>query len=519
VTAHEDFCAGHLIEAAVAYYHATGERKLLDVAIRFADHIDSTFRVPNRPWLSGHEEIELASMKLFRLTGEKRYMRLSEWYLAQRGRQHDQHAPWTRKDNRDYCQDQAPVKSQREMVGHAVRAMYLYAGAADVAITTHDTEYMHVLKAVWQDLTQRKMYITGGIGSAQHCEGCEGFENAFELPNAQAYCESCAACGMVFWNHRMAQMTGEAQYIDVLERSLYNGVLVGLSLGGDRFFYQNSLAATQALSRGGVQSGRQEWFQTACCPPNIARLVTSLGGYIYGASDSGVWVNLFASGIAHCRVRKTDMVVRTQTGYPWDGRVTITLDPGRPVSFPLRIRIPGWAKGIATPGGLYSILQPGPEPVRMRLNGRVASIREEKGYAVIERRWHKGDTIEIELPMDIQRIVARLEVRADREHLVLQRGPLVYCMEGADNPGNMWDLIVPRQTKLSTEAYRVLNESVVAIRGDALVYGAAPDGLDISRGVMTFTAIPYYAWANRESHDMQVWVPTSVGEVNVHIRD
>ena len=276
---HEDYCAGHLIEAAVAYYNTTGKRQLLDVAIRFANHIDRTFRLPDRHWVSGHQEIELALVKLYKATGDKRYLDLSDWYLDQRGHGYfgDRHGA------RDYCQNEFPVKEQKEITGHAVRAMYLYTGAADVAAAKNDSGYMKAMKQVWEDVVYRNMYITGGIGSSGRNEG---FSEDYDLPNEQAYCETCASVGMVFWNQRMNLLTGDSKYADVLERSLYNGALDGLSLKGDLFFYGNPLASSGSDSRS-------EWFGTACCPSNIARLVESVGNYIYTKSNNGLWINLF----------------------------------------------------------------------------------------------------------------------------------------------------------------------------------------------------------------------------------
>ncbi len=276
---HEDYCAGHLIEAAVAYYNTTGKRKLLDVAIRFANEIDAAFRLQNRHWVSGHEEIELALVKLYKATGNSRYLNLADWYLRQRG--HGYFSDQSR--GRDYYQDKSPVKEQTQITGHAVRAMYLYTGAADVAAAKNDSGYMNAMKQVWEDVVYRNMYITGGIGSSGRNEG---FSVDYDLPNEQAYCETCASVGMVLWNQRMNMLTGESKYIDVLEKSLYNGALDALSFSGDRFFYGNTLS-----SNGGDK--RSEWFGTACCPSNIARLVESLGNYIYAKSDNGIWVNLF----------------------------------------------------------------------------------------------------------------------------------------------------------------------------------------------------------------------------------
>jgi len=505
---HEDYCAGHLIEAAIAYYRTTGKRKLLDVAIRVADHIDSTFRLSNRHWVSGHEEIELALMKLYHLTGNDRYLKLAGWYLEQRGHGYGKGALWEPGKNLGYCQDQLPVKDQRKITGHAVRAMYLYSGAADVAGATGDAGYMTAMKAVWEDVVYRNMYLTGGIGSSGNNEG---FTQDYDLPNEQAYCETCASCGMVFWNQRMAQLTGESKYIDVLERSLYNGALDGLSLSGDRFFYGNPLAST-ALR----EEGRREWFGTACCPANIARLVASLGSYVYGVSESDIWVNLFVAGSAQMKVRDTDMTVQVVTDYPWSGDVRLALHPAKPVRAALRVRIPGWARGTAVPGDLYRFDGGDSGAIAVLLNGKPVQYAEEKGYAVIDRVWESTDVVELKLPMTVRKVVARPEVKANASRVALQRGPLVYCVEGGDNGGKAWNIVAPKDMETSTANHRVLDESVVAIQMQGRALNASADGLGVETRRQELTAIPYYAWANRGNYEMQVWLPERIDDVSVN---
>jgi uncharacterized protein len=364
---HEDYNAGHLIEAAVAYYNTTGKRKLLDVAIRFADHIDSTFRLQHRPWVSGHQEIELALMKLYHATKNDRYLKLADWYLQQRGHGHGKGVIWDQWKDPRYCQDEVPVKEQKEITGHAVRAMYLYTGAADVAAATRDAGYMKAMQTVWEDVVYRNMYITGGIGSSGRNEG---FSTDYDLPNEQAYCETCASVGMVFWNQRMNLLTGDAKYADVLERSLYNGALSGLSLSGDRFFYGNPLASSG-------QHSRSEWFGTACCPSNISRLVASLGDYIYGQSPQGIWVNLFVGSNTNIRVGNTQVPVKMETNYPWEGQVKLTLSPARPLKTTLHVRVPGWVKGTPAPGDLYAFLTNADTGYKVVVNGKTVPYREE----------------------------------------------------------------------------------------------------------------------------------------------
>ena len=505
IEAHEDYNAGHLIEAAVAYYSVTGKRKLLDVAIRLANHIDSTFRLGNKKWFSGHEEIELALVKLYGVTKDDRYLKLADWYLQQRGKGgiYTYDKKWFTPA---YWQDLKPVKDQTEITGHAVRAMYLYSGAADVAALTGDNGYMNAMQKVWEDVVYRNMYITGGIGSAGDNEG---FTKDYDLPNEDAYCETCASVGMVLWNQRMCKLTGDSKYIDVLERSLYNGALDGLSLSGDHFFYDNVLA-----SNG--QHQRREWFGTACCPANIARLVTSVGNYIYGRSDDGIWVNLFVGSNTHIKVANTDVAIKMETNYPWDGKVKINIDPKDKKTFSVRIRVPDWQKGSIVPGDLYKNASASHAVLSFFVNGKVVSFREENGYAIINRKWQAGDVISFEYNMPIIEIAARPDVKADIDRVALQRGPLVYCVEGADNKGQVWNLVLPSNTSFTTVDYKILDEPVIALQTELPSAKANENGDQIKIENRKVTAIPYYCWANRGANDMQVWLPTKIKEVKIN---
>ncbi len=503
---HEDYNAGHLIEAAVAYYNVTGKRKFLDVAIRLANHIDSTFRLTNKQWFSGHEEIELALVKLYKVTNDDRYLKLADWYLQQRGKGYYPYGSnWITPG---YWQDIKPVKLQTEITGHAVRAMYLYTGAADVASLTGDAGYMDAMKKVWEDVVYRNMYITGGIGSAGDNEG---FSKDYDLPNEEAYCETCASVGMVLWNQRMCQLTGDSKYIDVLERSLYNGALDGLSLSGDHFFYDNPLA-----SNG--QHQRREWFGTACCPANIARLVTSVGNYIYGKSNNGIWVNLFVASNTNIKIGNTDVAMKMETNYPWDGKVKLNIDPVKKSTFKLYVRVPGWYQDKVVPGDLY--ITGGDDGVpdinNLMVNGKGVNFQYENGYAVIEREWKKGDVISVEFPMEVKQITARPDLKYDNERIAIQRGPLVYCVEGADNKEGVWNLIFPGNTHFTTTAYKILDEPVIAIQAElaSAVANKSGDGIEIQKRKVT--AIPYYCWANRGANAMQVWLPTKIREVKIN---
>ncbi len=503
---HEDYNAGHLIEAAVAYYNVTGKRKLLDVAIRFANHIDSVFRMANKPWFSGHEEIELALVKLYKLTNNDRHLKLADWYLQQRGKGYYKYGKnWITPG---YWQDILPVKQQNEITGHAVRAMYLYSGAADVAALKDDKDYLNAMQKVWEDVVYRNMYITGGIGSAGDNEG---FSTDYDLPNEEAYCETCASVGMVLWNQRMCALTGNSLYLDVLEKSLYNGALDGLSLSGDRFFYDNPLA-----SEG--QHQRKEWFGTACCPSNIARLVTSLGNYIYGKSDDGIRINLFVASNTNIKLATTDVAVKMQTDYPWNGKVKLNIDPIKKARFRLYIRIPGWYQDKIVPGDLYTTMSNSKtsSDLMPAVNGKSVHYSYENGYAVIDREWEKGDKVEIEFPMEVKKVIAKSEVKANRDRIALQRGPLIYCVEGADNKEGVWNIIVPANTSFTTTAYKILDEPVVALQ--AIVPSAFPDvnGTSVVIKNRKITAIPYYCWANRGPNQMQVWLPAKIKTVKIN---
>jgi uncharacterized protein len=494
---HEDYNGGHMIEAAVAYFEATGKRKLLDVSIKWADHFDSLFGPGKRHWVTGHQELELALVKLYRVTKNDKYLKLAHWLLEERGHRYAKGYTWTDWKDTGYAQDIKPVKEQTEITGHAVRAMYMYTGAADVAAHTHDTAYMRAMKKVWEDVVFRNMYVTGGIGSSG---GNEGFSRDYDLPNEQAYCETCASVGMVFWNQRMNALTGEAQYIDVLERSLYNGALDGLSLSGDRFFYGNPLASTG-------RHARREWFGTACCPSNIARLVASLGNYVYASSDNGIWVNLFVASNTIIPLAKGKVPMQVETSFPWDGKVKLAFSPAKKMNYALRIRIPGWALNQAVPGDLYTFMAGKPMNIPITVNGKAINYTIDKGYAVIDRQWQKGDVVECDFPMDVRRVVSRPEVRFNIDRVALQRGPLVYCVEGADNNGKAWNFVIPDNAAISTQQHTVLSEPVIALKAEVPVLELGADSLTVTTRNKPITAIPYYVWANRGSNEMQVWLP------------
>ena len=510
---HEDYNNGHLIEAAVAYFNATGKRKLLDVAIKWADHFDALFGPGKRHWVTGHQELELALVKLYKVTKNEKYLKLADWLLSERGKKLAKGYTWTDWKDTAYAQDVLPVKQQTQITGHAVRAMYMYTGAADVAAQTGDADYIKAMRTVWEDVVYRNMYITGGIGSAG---SNEGFSVDYDLPNEQAYCETCASVGMVFWNQRMNAMTGHAEYIDVLERSLYNGALDGLSLSGDRFFYGNPLA-----SRG--QHYRREWFGTACCPANIARLIASLGDYIYAKSDDAIYVNVFVGSNTTIPLKTGKVGVKMETNYPWEGKVKLIVDPVKKGKFKIYIRLPGWYFQKFVPGDLYrpildsdAGLPPGLHSTLIKLNSGNINFKLVNGYAEIESEWKKGDLLEINFPLEIERIVAKTELKQDNNRIAIQRGPVVYCVEGADNNGKAWDIIVPPDTEFKVIDHMVLDEPVKALIAEVPVVTVGDDGLSLKTEKKKIIAIPYYTWANRGRNEMQVWLPTKITNVKLN---
>ncbi len=485
---HELYNVGHLYEAAVAHYRATGKRSLLDVALKNAELIARVFGPGGRHDAPGHQEIEIGLAKLTHVTGDVRYLQLAKFFLDERGRAHDRtlYGP--------YSQDHAPVVEQREAVGHAVRAAYMYAAMADVAALTGDAAYVAAIDRIWEDVVGRKLYVTGGIG-ARH-EG-EAFGDAYELPNRTAYAETCAAIANVFWNHRLFLLHGDAKYIDVLERTLYNGVLAGVSLSGDRFFYPNPLASDGAFNfNAGNAATRQPWFDCSCCPSNLVRFLPSLSGYVYAQRDDAVYVNLFIGGEGRLQVRETPIRLWQTTRYPWEGTVALFVEPDAPVEFTLYLRIPGWSQGWPVPGDLYRYLGRDDVPVSLSINGEPWPVETERGFVPIRRPWQRGDQVELVLPMPVRRVVAHEPVKADRGRVALERGPLVYCAEGVDHAVSVFDLVVPDGAPLVAERRPYLLGGVTVLRGPVQMTAGA---------TTTLTAVPYSLWSHRGVGEMTVW--------------
>jgi DUF1680 family protein len=494
---HELYCVGHLYEAAVAHYLATGKRTLLDVALKNADLICRVFGPGGRRDPPGHQEIEIGLARLYRVTGERKYLDLAKFFLDMRGR----------KDLRDrlygpYSQDHEPVVAQREAVGHAVRAAYMYSGMADVAALTGDASYTEAIGGIWHDVIGTKMYVTGGIGARG---GGEGFGEPYELPNSAAYCETCASIALAMWNHRMFLLHGDAAYLDVLERTVYNAFLGGVSLEGNRFFYPNRLEAFHGERRA-------EWFGCACCPSNVCRFVPSIPGYVYAHRDDGLYVNLFVAGTATAEVDGRTVRLTQETRYPWDGAVTLRVEPDRAGRFALLVRIPGWARNRPVPGDLYRYADASnPEPA-LEVNGKAVEIELEKGFARIERRWEKGDTVALDLPMLVRRTVAHEKVIDDHGRVALERGPIVFCAEGVDHgPEGVLPLLLPADAAVAAEFRPDLLGGVTVLRGKARLMRRTRDGSAEAEGERDLVLMPYYARAHREPSQMTVWPACTPG--------
>lgn len=482
---HELYNAGHLMEAAVAYYEATGKRKLLDVAIKFGDLIANMFGPePDQiQTIPGHQQVELGLVKLYRVTGDKRYLDTADFFLEERGKE-DYADPGDRFPPK-YRQNFAPVKEQDEAAGHAVRAGYMYAAMADIGALTGDQEYIDAVDQIWEDIVTSKLYIIGGIGSSGHGEA---FGEPYDLPNATSYNETCAAIANVFWNHRMFLLHKDAKYIDVLERSLYNNVLSGVSLEGNEFFYPNRLQ-----TEGGEK--RQEWYDVACCPGNIARAIPGVPQYVYATGQNTAYINLFMGNTADLTVDGEIVQIEQETDYPWDGNVKIAVNPPEEQNFALKIRIPGWARNKPVPSDLYQYMEKSHSPT-LFVNGEEQPLELEKGYAVIDRDWKSGDTVELQLPMQVRKTVAHDSLEVNNGKIALERGPIVYAAESIDNGGNVLDFSLDTSSDFTTNYRQDLLNGVVTINGKA--WNGEQE--------QSFTAIPYYSWANRGDSKMTVWL-------------
>jgi DUF1680 family protein len=495
---HELYNAGHMQEAAVAHFLATGKRNFLDIAIRNADLLVRTFGPDKLRATSGHQEVEIGLVKLYRVTGKEDYLKLAKYFLDQRGKDlelkiYPEGHRFSIYNDPTQIQAHKPVVEQDEAVGHAVRAMYMFAGMADVAALTGSEEYIQALDRLWENVVNKKMALTGGLG-ARHDR--ERFGENYELPNLTAYNETCAAIGSVLWNLRLFLLHQDARYIDILERTLYNGVIVGVSLEGDTFFYPNPLASDGKFRFNKGAACRQPWFGTACCPGNISRFIPSMPGYIYAATGDAIYVNLFVTSEADIGLQNNAVRIEQKTGYPWEGNIQINVSPSQESEFSLYVRIPGWAQNRPVPGDLYRYSETLEEIPTLAVNGKSLPLDLSKGYARIHRKWQNGDVVLLDLPMPVRRVQSHPNVVENTEKVALERGPLVYCVEGIDHGGKALDLVMPEDPELYVEFVPDLLNGFVVIKGKVLRNGKS----------LEMTAIPYYTWSHRGVGEMSVWI-------------
>ena len=501
---HEMYCAGHLMEGAIAHYQATGNRKLLEALCRYADHIDATFgrELGQKRGYCGHPEIELALVKLYHATHDPRYLSLATYFVDERGTQphyYDLEAKERGEDTAqlwaktyEYCQAHAPIREQTKVVGHAVRAMYLFSAVADLAHENSDSTLLDTCERLWNNLVTKRMYLTGAIGPARHNEG---FTEDYDLPDETAYAETCATIGLIQWNHRLLQFSGESKYADVIEQGLYNGFLSSLSLDGRRFFYENPLASAD-------NHHRQSWFECPCCPPNVARTLASLGQYFYSTGIGNIWVHLYAQGTANLKVDQRDVTIHQETNYPWDGEVKFEIGVDHPQIFTLRLRVPGWCEGW-----------------QLRINGApVTNLQPQaNGYLAIEREWQPGDVVMYGMEMPVQTVWAHPAVRHLQGRLAIQRGPIVYCLEGVDHGKIALDRIAldPQQIlsgEFGVEYVKNFLGGICILRGQGTLFDE--NGWEAtlyrheqpSSKPVDIMAIPYYAWGNRDPGEMRIWM-------------
>jgi uncharacterized protein len=513
---HELYNSGHLYEAAAAHYMATGKRSLLEIALKNADLVCSVFGHNKRHVAPGHEVVEMGLVKLYRLTGKKEYLETAKYFIEERG--HYNGYDSTSKDpfrNGAYWQDHIAVADQREAIGHAVRAAYLYSAVADIAALTGDKQFLLAIDSIWANMVGKKFYVQGGIGASGHGER---FGDNYELPNTTAYNETCAAIGNVYFNQRMFQLHGESKYIDVLERSLYNGLLSGVGMDGKSFFYTNAMEVTNLHSHHDIEAQRSGWFPCSCCPTNITRLIPSIPGYVYAIKDDAIYVNLFVASQSTVNLNKNEIQIAQENNYPWNGKLIFRIQPKSSRSFSLLLRIPGWAQNEVVASDLYAFKKPSDQKVVITVNGKAIDYKIEKGYAVLNRQWKKGDVVELNLPMDVREITSNPKVENNIGKIALERGPLVYCAEWPDNNGQVSNIILPQNVTYNTEYKSELLNGVTVIKADVSAVKVDQENQKVSTERQPFVAIPYYAWAHRGKGEMMIWLPQKLSAVDLITR-
>lgn len=511
---HELYNVGHLYEAAVAHYKATGEKKLLDVAIKNANLVNAVFGPDKNYGVPGHQEIEIGLVKLYRVTGDSKYLNLAKFFIDQRGRnknkrigqdsatlkfKFDKINPWGGLYDNDfwtgeYSQDHKPFVEQDKAVGHAVRAVYFYSGVTDIAAITGTKEYDLALKNIWEDIVERKIFLTGGIGAEP---GIEGFGPDYDLPNATAYTETCAAIALMLWNHRLFLRSGEVKYFDVLERILYNGFLSSVSFKGDTYLYPNPLESDGKFKFNRGVCGRSEWFDCSCCPTNIVRFLPSLPGYIYSTQDKKIFVNLFIGSTAKISINGQNLLLKQKTNYPWDGKINFSFENKEPISAKLNIRVPSWSLGSVLPSSLYNYVDDKASKIKLKINGEPRELNISNGYIQLEdRQWSHNDNIVVEFEMFVRKVKSNDKVIANKGKIAFEYGPIVYCAEEVDNSKGVLDLSLDEEYSPQFFFDKNLFDGIGKIK----LTKNEKSKLDEVK------LIPYFAWANREAGEMAVWL-------------
>ncbi|MES1222790.1 MAG: beta-L-arabinofuranosidase domain-containing protein [Bacteroidota bacterium] len=510
---HELYNAGHLYEAAAAHFLSTGKRTLLNIALKNADLVCSVFGQDRKHTAPGHEVVEMGLVKLYRITAKKEYLETAKYFVEERGHYNGYDAsskdPWK---NGAYWQDHIPVIDQKEAIGHAVRAGYLYSAMADVAALTGDEKLLKAIDTIWMNMVSKKIYVQGGAGAVG---SGERYGDNYELPNATAYNETCAAIANVYWNQRMFQLHGDAKYVDVLEKILYNGLISGVGLDGKSFFYTNAMQIRNNYKHSDMEGERSGWFECSCCPTNICRLLPSVPGYMYAQKDDKVFVNLFANSNASITVQNNPVQIIQQNNYPWDGDLKFTIMPESSLAFALLVRIPGWAQNTAIPSDLYSFEKSSDKKIMITINGDPVDYTMENGYAVLNRTWKKNDRVEVNLPMEVRRVIAGEKLNEDAGKVALQRGPIMYCAEWPDNNRKVSNIVLPASAVFTSAYNSNLLNGITVINGKVTAIITDTKENKVTTVDQPFVAIPYYAWANRGKGEMTVWFPETIKDIDI----
>jgi len=512
---HELYNSGHLYEAAVAHFMATKKKNLLSIALKNADLVCTVFGPYKLHVSPGHEIVEMGLVKLYRVTGKKEYLNTASFFINERGHYNGYKSesvnPW---QNGKYWQDDKRVTQQEEAEGHAVRAGYLYAAVADVAALTGNDSLRNAIDKIWQNMVEKKLYVQGGIGAKS--DG-ERFGENYELPNANAYNETCATIANVYWNQRMFLLHGDAKYIDVLEKSLYNGLISGVGLDGKSFFYTNAMeikstakdGVNNGFTNGKVEASRSGWFECSCCPTNLARFIPSISGYMYAQKQDSIYINLFANSNAEFDIHHKKVNITQINNYPWEGNLVFNINPEREDVFSVLVRIPGWSQNQPVPSNLYQYIGKPNDDVSIKINGTFIPFELKNGYVEINWKWKKGDVITVDLPMEIRKVFCNEKVKDNIGKVALQRGPLMYCAEWVDNNGRTSNILIPDPARFTCEFKPELLNGVAVLKGIVSVMESG-DSIKVSSDKQPFVAIPYYAWANRGKGEMQVWFPSII---------